>query len=138
MSQRRHPPPRPAPPADEAALGRAVRALLADKKGIDEGKAKVLRRQWDARAGKGGNGRAPGEVEATAAEPQNPAEKPAAAGAENPAENLAETPVEKPAQNGGANGEDLSALFEQLRERTHAQIERRDRQFAEVEKTCGN
>ncbi|CAJ2377316.1 MAG: hypothetical protein IBGAMO2_660013 [Arenicellales bacterium IbO2] len=118
MSQRRHPPPRPAPPADEAALGRAVRALLADKKGIDEGKAKVLRRQWEARAGKNGNGRAAGE----AAESENPAEKPAAAGAENPA------------QNGGANGEDLSALFEQLRERTHAQIERRDRQFAEVEK----
>ncbi|MGR3984348.1 MAG: DUF349 domain-containing protein [Gammaproteobacteria bacterium] len=45
---------RPAPPLDDDALGRAVRALLAGKKGIDESKAKRLRKQWEARAGKAG------------------------------------------------------------------------------------
>ncbi|MGR3913688.1 MAG: DUF349 domain-containing protein [Gammaproteobacteria bacterium] len=44
-------PPADAAPLDDAALGRAVRRLLANKKGIDESKAKRLRKQWEARAG---------------------------------------------------------------------------------------
>ena len=71
--------------AVDAQLSREVSALLAGKGGVDESKAKHLRKRWDAR------------------------------------------------QRQGAADESLATQFLQLRERVHAQVELRERQFAEVE-----
>ena len=73
---------------DDEKLSRDVRALLASKRGIDESKAKRLRKQWEVRQS-------------------------------------------QPHQT--APADELAALFIQLRERVHQQVELRDQQFAAVE-----
>ena len=84
-------------PSGDELLCREVRALLDCKDGIDESKAKRLRKQWEARQSEG---QTEGQSEGKTENQTN------------------HTP---------------DALFVELRERVHKQVELRAKQFAEVE-----